>query len=167
MNNDMIALAANVALTLSFIFALVFGIAQVRAAARDRRERITLEALRSFQSRAFAELIQYVMSRNMPSSREELDALPVNEQVLFLQVAQEMEMLGILVAERYIDLDLVDKTLGSFVSTAWEKFKSLTMSVRPTDPFVSEYFQWLAGRITERMAQRPRTPFHELNVRLR
>ena len=33
MTNDMIALVANVALTLSFIVALIFGSAQVRAAA--------------------------------------------------------------------------------------------------------------------------------------
>ena len=50
MTNDIIALAANVALALSFIVGLIFGIAQVRAAARDRRDRLTLEALRNFQS---------------------------------------------------------------------------------------------------------------------
>ena len=43
MTNDIINLIANIALALSFIVALVFGIAQVRAAARDRRERLTLE----------------------------------------------------------------------------------------------------------------------------
>jgi len=166
MTNDMIALVANVALTLSFIVALIFGIAQVRAAARDRRERLTLETLRSFQTREYAELIHYIVSRKMPRNRKELDALPVKDQVLFLQVAQGMEMLGILVAEKYIDLDLVDKTIGSLVSTAWEKFKSLTISIRPADPFVNEYFQWLAERISERLSQRPRKPFHELNVRL-
>ena len=166
MTNDMIALVANVALTLSFIVALIFGIAQVRAAARDRRERLTLETLRSFQTREYAELIHYVISGKMPRSRKEFDAMPAKDRVLFFQVAQGMEMLGILVAEKYIDLDLVDKTIGSLVSTAWEKFKKLTMSVRPADPFVSEYFQWLAERISERLSQRPRKPFYELNVRL-
>ncbi len=165
MTNEMIALAANVALTLSFIVALIFGIAQVRAAGRDRRERLTLETLRNFQTREYAELIHYIVSRKMPRNRKELYALPAKDQVLFFQAAQGMEMLGILVAEKYIDLDLVDKTIGSLVSTAWEKFKKLTMSIRPADPFVNEYFQWLAERISERLSQRPRKPFHELNVR--
>ena len=136
------------------------------AAARDRRERLTLEALRNFQTRDFAQLLQYVSSHDMPSSREELLALPVQEQVFFMQFAQEMEMLGILVAEKLIDSDLVDKTLGSFVSTSWEKYKGMALNMRPKDPFLSEYFQWLAERISERMSRKPRKPFHEISTRL-
>lgn len=97
MTNDIIVLAANVALALSFIVGLVFGIAQVRVAARDRRERLTLEELRNFQSREFAELMQYTNSHDMPNSPEELHALPINEQLIFMHFAQQMEMLGILV----------------------------------------------------------------------
>jgi hypothetical protein len=40
-------------------------------------------------------------------------------------------------AEKYIDLDLVDRAMGSLVSPAREKFKNLTMRVRSADPFVS------------------------------
>jgi hypothetical protein len=161
MTSDTITLIANVALALSFIVGLIFGIAQVRAAARDRRDRLTLEALRNYQSRDFAELLQYVMTHDMPASREELLTLPVDDQVHFLQFAQEMEMLGLLVAEKYVDFDLVDKTLGSFVATSWEKYKALTLSARDADPFLNEYFQWLAERMNERMSRNPRRPFHE------
>lgn len=74
-----------------------------------------------------------------------------------------MESLGILVAERVINIDLVDKTLGSFVTTAWEKYKILILDMRQNvpDPFLSEYFQWLAERINERLRENPRKPFHE------
>ena len=164
--NDIIGLAANVALALSFLVGLIFGIAQVRAAARDRRDRLTLEALRNFQSREFVELMQYIISHDIPESREALETLPSGEQVFFLQFAQEMEMLGILVAEGFIDIDLVEKTLGSFVSASWEKYKVMAQSLRKADPFLNEYFQWLAERIDERMAKYPRKPFHEINVRL-
>src|ERR1041385_2513199 len=97
MNSDLIALIANLALTLSFIVALIFGIAQVKAAGRDRRERLTLETLRAFQTREFAELIQYVGWRDMPKTIEELAALPEAEQHLLIQFAQEMESLGMMV----------------------------------------------------------------------
>jgi hypothetical protein len=165
MTGDLIGLIANVALALSFIVGLIFGIAQVRAAARDRRDRLTLEALRNYQSREFAELIQYVISHELPTNRAELFARPVAEQVQFLQFSQAMEMLGILVAEKYIDTDLVDKTLGSFVSTSWEKLKKLTVDARKDDPFLSEYFQWLAERMNERMSKSPRKPYHEARAR--
>ena len=161
MTSDTIALIANLALTLSFIVGLTFGIAQVRAAARDRRERLTVEALRSFQSREFAELLQFVISDRVPTSRKHMETLPVQDQVLFYQLAQEMEMLGILVADKYIDMDLVEKTLGSFVVTSWEKSKKLALGARPADPFVAEYWQWLAERVSERMTRHPRQPFHE------
>jgi len=167
MTSELVTLIANVALTLSFIVALVFGIAQVRAAERDRRERLTLETLRSFQTRDFAELIYYVNYGNIPTSAAELQTLPAKEQAMLIQLGQEMESLGILVSERFIDIDLVDKTLGSFVVTSWEKYKGVFLDIREAqpDPFLGEYFQWLAERIAERMAQNPRPPFY-LNKQL-
>src|SRR5438552_9571609 len=104
MTSELIALIANLALTLSFVVGVIFGIAQVRVAARDRRERLTLETLRNFQTREFAELIQYITTRDMPTSREGLRALPVNEQAIFIQFGQQMESLGMLVAEGLINI---------------------------------------------------------------
>jgi len=154
---------ANVALLLSFIVALIFGIEQVRAAARDRRERLTIEALNNFQTREFAELMHHINSHELPKTRDELNARPAGEQVLFIQFAQQMESLGILVAERIVNVDLVDKTLGSFVTSAWEKYRPVFLDVRETthDPFLAEYFQWLAELIDRRMKETPRQPFYE------
>jgi hypothetical protein len=167
MTKDLIATIANLALALSVIVAVVFGIAQVRAARRDRRERLTLETLRNFQSREFAELIRYIMYNDLPTTREEVYALPVDEQVVFIQFAQEMESLGLLVAERLIDIDLVDKTLGSLVTSGWDKYKVVMLDIRENqpDPFLGEYFQWLAEGIDDRLRINPRTPFHETNSR--
>jgi hypothetical protein len=163
MTSEIIALIANLALALSFIVALIFGIAQVKAAARDRRERLTLEALRNFQTREFAELIHFVTSDKMPESLKELQALSDKERVNFIQFAQEMEMLGILLADRLINIDLVDKTIGSLVTDSWDKYKKVILDIRNKrpDPFLCEYFQWLAERIDKRLRENPRKPFHE------
>jgi len=161
MTQEIIALIANIALALSLIVAVIFGIAEVKAAARDRRERLTLETLRNFQTREFAELIGYITTREMPSSRKEMTSLPGNERILFIQLAQQMESLGILVAEKFINIDLVDITLGSFVTTAWLKYKKLFLAMRDEDPFLGEYFQWLAEKIDERMKDKPRKPFYK------
>ncbi|HEY4935504.1 MAG TPA: hypothetical protein VII44_02930 [Puia sp.] len=166
MTNDIITLIANIALALSFVVGLVFGIVQVRVAARDRRERLTLETLREFQTREFIEVMHFINYRDVPSSREAFQALPANEQTILIQFAQEMESLGILVAERLINIDLVDKTLGSFVTTAWEKYKMMFLDIREKqpDPFLGEYFQWLAERIDERMRENPRKPFFMTHI---
>jgi len=160
---EIIAIIANLALTLSLIVAVIFGIAQVRTNKRDRRERLTLETLHAFETREFAELINFINTHDMPNSREEMNTLPVDQQIIFIQFAQQMESLGILVAEKFIDIDLVDKTLGSFVTTSWQKYKKVFLDIREKapDPFLGEYFQWLAERIDERMCENPRKPFYK------
>ncbi len=158
-----IEIIANIALALSVVIALIFGIAQVHAAQRDRRERLTLEALRNFSTREFAELIYTVSRTESPSTLEAFLALPADQQIKFIQAGQQMESIGMLVYERYVDLDLVDKTLGSYVSTNWNKNKILyeDMRVKSNDPFLAEYFQWLAERIEERMKNNPREPYYK------
>jgi hypothetical protein len=161
--NAVVTLIANIALALSVVVAVIFGIAQVKAAARDRRERLTLETLRSFSGREFAELMHHVQWRELPKTRAELQLLTDQDQVLFVQMAQTMESLGLMVAEDLINLDLVDKTLGDFVITAWNKYQPVFLDMREKnpDPFLGEYFQWLADTIAKRMAENPRQPFYK------
>ena len=162
MTSETITLIANIALAVSAIIALVFGIVQVKIATRDRQERLTLEALRNFNTREFSELMNYVTAHDIPPTHEDWQKLSAHEGIIITQFAQEMESLGILVAERLINIDLVDKTIGSLVSIAWEKYKLMIQDSRKNrpDPFLSEYFQWLAERIDERMLNDPRKPFY-------
>ena len=164
MNNELIALLANIALTLSFIVAVIFGIAQVKTAKRDRKERLTLETLRSFHSREFAGLLYYVTTTKIPKTITEWNTLSASERIQFTQFGQMMESLGLLLAERLINVDLVDKTLGSFVFSTWEKYKPLFSDMREknSDPFLGEYFQWMAEQIDHRMKESPRKPFFEM-----
>lgn len=161
MNFELIATFANISLTLSVAVAIVFGIAQVRDAARNRKEKLTLETLRNFQTREFAECVSYVMSRDIPNTLKELRSRTTEEQVMFTHFAQQMESLGILVADNLVDLDLVDKTHGSLVSTAWHKYEKMFLSMRGEDPFIGEYFQWLAEQVERRLKENPRKPMYK------
>jgi hypothetical protein len=162
MTTDIIASIANISLALSLIVAVIFGISQGRAAARDRKERLTLETMRIFHTREFAELILHINTGRIPNTQKELYSLPRADQAKFVQFGQEMESLGLLVAEKLINIDLVDKTLGSFVTTSWQKYRPVFQNIREItpDPFLGEYFQWLAESIEERMKNNPREPFH-------
>lgn len=166
MMSDVITLVANVSLALSFVVALIFGIAQTKAAARDRRERLTLETLRAVQTREFAELIYFIGSSDMPTTVEGMAQLSKEHRAMFIQFAQQMESLGIQVAEGLIDLDLVDKTLGSFVMTAWKKYEPIFVSRRKNDPYLGEYFQWLAFQTDDRMQLHPRMPYYQNTTQL-
>jgi hypothetical protein len=163
MDTATITTIANIAIALSVIVAFIFGIAQVNAAVRDRRDRLTLEVLRQFQSREFAELLYFITNHKMPETGAGLRSQPSADQIMMIQFGQQMESLGMIVAEGMIDLDLVDKTLGSFVTTTWEKYKPMFTSIREgksPDPFLGEYFQWLAEAIAKNMEEKPRQPFH-------
>jgi hypothetical protein len=163
MKYEIVSLIADISLALSFLVALIFSIAQLRDVARDRKERRTMEALRNFQSREFAELNGKITYQKTPSNLKEFERLPLNEQAKFIQFSEEMESLGILVADQLIEIDLVDKTLGSFVTTSWQKYKIIFEEIREkhSDPFLGEYFQWLAEYINDRMQRHPRKPYYE------
>jgi hypothetical protein len=162
MSNEFVALIANIALTLSVIVAVIFGIAQVKTARKDRRERFTLDTLRTFQTKEFAEMLHYINRVQIPSSANEWVKWTEDDQVRFVHLTQQMEAIGLLLAEKLISIDLLDKTLGSFVSTTWEKCRVLITDLRQKndDPHLAEYFQWMAEQIERRMKEKPRRPFY-------
>lgn len=159
---DIIATIANLSLALSFVVAIIFGISESRFAARRRIELLTLENLRTFQSREFAELLIFVINRKLLTSYDEWKDFPEHDKILLLQFSQMMESLGILVAEKYINLDLVEKTIGSVVTDTWEKLKPWILDSRKKlpDPYLNEYYQWLAQKLSEQMKEKKRKPFY-------
>ncbi len=159
--SDPIALIANISLALTFLAGLIFGIIQTKQAARDRRERLTLETLRAFQTREFVELMHFMGSDRFPKNYEAFQKLTGTDFEMLLQFSQMMESLGILVADGLVDIDLVDKTLGTYVTTTWNKYKVFMVPARERDPYLSEYFQWLAERMEERQTKNPREPFYK------
>jgi hypothetical protein len=163
MNTEFISLLADLALTTSVIVAVIFGVVQVKSANRDRHERLTLDTLRGFQTREFAGLMLYILDHDFPTTEEGFNALPEEARTNYIQFAQEMESLGIMVAEKFIDMNLVDKTLGLFVISSWEKYKPMytDLRVKIPDPFLGEYFQWLAERLNERLEKNPRVPYYQ------
>jgi hypothetical protein len=163
MTTELIALMANIALTLSVIVAVIFGMVQVKMSNQDRRERLTLETLRNFQSREFAELIIYVTDTPFPDRYEDWDDWPVENRVRNIQFMQEMESLGMLLAEKLINIELVDKTLGDFVINSWNKYKPLVELLRKhiPDPYLGEYYQWMAELMINRNTGVPRKPYYE------
>ena len=160
---EIVTLIANISFALSFLIALVFGITQVRAAARDRKEGFTLETLSNFQSREFSELLIFINNDKIPTTLAEWETLPKKDQILLLQFSQTMESLGIIVAEQYVNINLVDKTIGSVVTSSWEKLQPWISEAREKipDPYLNEYFQWLAERLEEKMKTSSRKPFYQ------
>ena len=153
----------DIAIAASVVVALVFGIIQVLIAVRDRRERLTIEVVRGLQTREFAQQLVDLSDRPPTPTAEEWRALPEATRVTHLQFLQEMEILGLLVFDKTIDFALVEKTLGSWVTSSWKRFQPIILELRSRfdDPYMSEYFQWLATRMETWLHDRPRVPAYQ------
>jgi len=154
------AVIGDIAIALSFLAALGFGIGQVRSGARDRRERLTVATVQGLQTREMAAHFQRMRSLDMPSTWREIELLPADEQVSIIHYAQQMEMLGLMVYDGMIELALVERTLGDYVAYSWQKYKPFTYNRRTEDPYLNEYFEWLANRLDDYMRASPRAPAH-------
>jgi len=166
MTNELVTFIANLALSLSFIVALIFGIAEVRVASRDRRERLTLELCATFKHanlrNSYILLSRMICHLIVKNSRR---VLPTSKLFLF-NSDRKWESLGILVAERLINIDLVDKTLGSFVTTSWEKYKRMYLTyVKGSRILILEntFNGLLSGSMSE-WKKNPREPFYKTNT---
>jgi hypothetical protein len=148
------------------VVALIFGITQARGAADDRRERLTLETLRFVQTHEFAQFILIVNAGRIPKTNAIRLAEPEEDKIRFIQFAQQMESLGMLVVDGVLDLSIVEKTLGSFVITAWEQYRPVFTEMRVTtnDPYLGEYFQSMAELMDRRLKQAPRPPAYQLRA---
>lgn len=157
---------ANLTLALVFLVAFIFAVIVFRANVRDRRDYLTLAILRRFQTREFAELMHYIANTKIPVTLEEFRLVPVQDQVFFSHFAQEMESLGMLVAEQVIDIDLVNKSVGSLITSSWGKCSQLFLDTRKKDPgpFPGKYFQWLAERINAQTQISPQQPLHRVQA---
>lgn len=129
---------------------------QADSADQARREAAALAVISTFHTAEFAELILKVQRLPDLATPEEFEAMSPEDRLTRVTVTQRMEMLGVLVAEELVDLDLVEKTLGTFVLQAWEKMRFIAehLRARTGDPAIAEYFQWLAERIAERAPAR-------------
>lgn len=158
------ATLANLAIAISAVVALVFGILQVLAAVRDRRERLTIEVVRGLQSREFSQQMMDLRAQPPPRTTKEWSSLAESARVTQMHFLQEMEMLGLLVFDGTIDLLLVERTLGSYVTGMWKRFEPGILELRSSipDPYLGEYFQYLAVRMERLMRETPRRPAYEL-----
>jgi hypothetical protein len=152
------AVVGNAALALSLVVALAFGLQQARSNNRDRRERLAIDTIREMQTREMAAHFQRLGHTDMPQTVAAFDQLPAQEQVNIIHFAQQMEMLGLMVFDGMIDLSLVERTMGDYVAISWEKYRPFTYDRREIDPYMNEYFEWLAHCLDEQMRDHPRPP---------
>jgi hypothetical protein len=142
-----LATAANLATTVAVVVAVVFGIAELRRVARERRDAAAVEIVRAAQTPEIIRAVGRILK--LP---DDADPQVIRSDPALLEAAMAVyfacEMWGSIVFEGVIDLHLLDRMVGGWVRSAWVRLRRWIAAERidNRNPNVGEWWQWLYER---------------------
>lgn len=136
--------AANLATTLAVVIGVVFGLAELRRAARDRRDHAAIEVVRSVDSpdirRAVARILELPVDADPEVIRNDPAIIDAARLVYWAS-----EMFGSIVYEGVVDLHTLDRMMGGWVRACWLRLRRWVEADRLETRNVNtgEWWQWL------------------------
>ena len=142
--------AANIATTLAVVIGVVFGLAELRRAVRDRRDQASIEVVRSVESpeirRAIATILELPIDADPQAIRR--DPAIVDAATL---VHWAGEMFGSIVYEGVVEIHTLDRMVGGWLRACWLRLRRWIEADRIETHSVNigEWWQWLYERLEE------------------
>jgi len=140
----------GIATAVAVFIALVFGIAQVRLQAAQRRETATTVTVGEFLQPGLVESADLILQLEDDADPA---AITSNERIrrAVLHVNFAIEYLGAYVYDGTLDLHSVDRFIGGFVRVGWRKLRRYMDAERARlgTPNIGEWWQWLVERLDE------------------
>ena len=153
---------ASVAEALAVVFAVVFGVAQIRLVRTQRRREASFALMKSLQTRDLLRALSLLDSLPEHLGKSELEER-LGDGLLDLHLLLgTWESLGILVFHGEVTLDLVDDFYSGPIVQSWRKLGRLLEDIRKQTNRDTrwEYFQWLSQRMIDREAAHPPIPVY-------
>jgi hypothetical protein len=134
------------------VAAIIFGVAQVRHAQRQRLDSAMVELMRAIQDREFTEAFQLLYGLPEGLKLADVRALGSQYELAAILLGSRFETLGLLVFRESIPLRLVEELIGGVVVLMWRKLTPWAIDYRAEQghDLLFEWFQWLAERIEGR-----------------
>jgi hypothetical protein len=139
--------AANLATTVAVVVAVVFGIAELRRVARERRDAAAVEIVRAAQTPEIIRAVGRILK--LP---DDADPQVIRSDPALLEAAMAVyfacEMWGSIVFEGVIDLHMLDRMVGGWVRSTWVRLRRWIAAERieNRNANVGEWWQWLYER---------------------
>ena len=155
-----LSVVSSVIQALAFVFAVAFGVLQVRQIRAQRRRDAAIALMQSLLTRDMLEALLVLDSIPEGLSKHELEQR-LGDRFINLQVLLgTWESLGILVFRGETTLDIVDDFYSGSIVHSWRKLRTLVEGVRVDTGRDTrwEWFQWLAERMLERESASPPVP---------
>jgi hypothetical protein len=127
---------------------------------KKRREDTAMQIINTFRSPEFAHILRILRDAPVATADTPRTEIPLEIQEANIYMTQQFETLGILVEEGLVDLNLLEKCLGTFVTDSWHRQRPIIERLRAEfhDPLLAEYYQWLAELMHRLAQQHPKAP---------
>ena len=139
---------SNLVTMLAVVLGLIFGLVQLRQAARSRRDHAAVEIVGTVQTQEVRQAVGRILA--LPDDVDP-DRIRSDPQLLAaaLAVDSACEMWGCMVFEKVVDHRMLDRMVGGWIRGTWRRLRLWVESerVQNRNPNVGEWWQWLYERI--------------------
>jgi hypothetical protein len=142
------ATALDVATTSAVVVGVVFGLAEVRHAVRDRRDHAAVDIVRTVQTQEVRRAVERVLNLPDDADPELIRGDPVLLEAA-LAVDSACEMWGSMVYEGVVDHHMLDRMVGGWIRGTWSRLGRWVEAERADkrNPNIGEWWQWLYERL--------------------
>lgn len=147
---------------LTFATAFMFGILEIRRAARGRTERGAIELFTSVVIQPdHVAALNTVLSLPEHSPRSRIAGSRATMRCADLLINQ-FEFWGVMAFQRIVPLHTLDLLMGGGVRASWRRLDTYIQSDRRKkgNPNLGEWLEWLAGRLEEHPAPQKKLGAH-------
>jgi hypothetical protein len=140
--------ALEVAVAVAIVAGVIFGLAELRHAARSRRDHAAVDIVRTVQTQEVRRAVERVLKLPNDADPAEIRGDPELLEAA-LAVDSACEMWGSLVFERVVELHMLDRMVGGWVRGTWDRLGRWVESERELNrnENVGEWWQWLVERL--------------------
>jgi hypothetical protein len=140
--------ALNIATTSAVVLGVVFGLAEVRRAVRDRRDLAAVDIVRTVQTQEVRQAVERVLRLPDDADPEVVRGDPDTLDAA-LAVDSACEMWGSMVFEGVVDQHMLDRMVGGWIRGTWTRLRRWVEAERAEkrNPNIGEWWQWLYERL--------------------
>ena len=141
------AAVLDIATTLAIVLGVVFGLAEVRHAGRDRRDHAAVDIVRTVQTQEVRQAVERVLKLPNDADPAVIRSDPAMLEAA-LAVDSACEMWGSMVFEGVVDQHMLDRMVGGWIRGTWARLHCWVEAEREQkgNPNVGEWWQWLYER---------------------
>lgn len=140
--------ALNLVTTLAVVIGVIFGLIQLRQAARARRDHAAVDIVRTVQTQE----VRLAVAKILQLPDDVAPEIIRNDPALLaaaLAVDSACEMWGCIAYEKVVDHRMLDRMVGGWIRGTWRRLGRWVEAERidTRNPNIGEWWQWLYDKI--------------------